>query len=813
MLNRRFISMLLASIFFLSSLFGSIAASAQGGDTTVYLPMISKPGTLTVGYPSEVGILSPFFYKNSYDLDIVNLTQINLLTTDRQGMVVENAVAGETRSFNGTPYTYTGASDVGIDLLSTGNTRYTFTLRSDLMFADGTPVNADDLIFTLYTFLDPTYDGSTALNSYPIVGLLDYQTQTTPEIYTKYETLFTSIYDAGKTHVWTPSDPWTQAQQADVWNRLDQDVVEEVGKIVDYVVYNYTDFYAWDYLGFTPQQVYANEGLQIAFGMTMWGFADTNTTSKRLTASCSGKKWNLNYEYPTRADYAAEIMLCYNDDYRAAFPYESVDGTDVYEKVKTDFIRYWGPLDPDMIGGIPNISGIQKLNQSTVIIEFEGFDTAGVYAFLEFPVTPLHYYGNAAKYNYSLNMFGFDFGDLSLQRSKDRAPMGAGPYQFDSQQSGVTILGVNRYYYKGAPNVDQIKFVTVSDDQLPSAINSDQIDLAEISYNRTLIENIYSINSNGELTGDVITTSKVDNLGYGYLGINAWTVKVGSAPSSDASRNLRKALSTILAVFRKPVTEAYYGLDGASILEYPIIRTSWGSPQPDDAGYREAFSVDVNGNPIYTSGMSQAQRVASAQQAALGFFQAAGFTVSNGMVVAAPAGAKLTYEIIIPGGGIGDHPAFGITAAARNILSEIGITLTINDCPNTDVFWDAIVSGTQELWAAAWSNFIDPDLFQVYHSSNIGGLPGSSESNHYHIQDPQLDQLIMEARSTDDQLLRQALYRQAFDIIMDWGVEVPNYNRKNFAVFSTQRIDTSTITPDITTFWSWQNDIENMRVK
>jgi hypothetical protein len=90
-------------------------------------------------------------------------------------------------------------------------------------------------------------------------------------------------------------------------------------KIVDYVVSNYADAYAWDYIGFTPDQVYANEGLQVALGMKMWGFADVNTTTKILTANYSGNTWNLNYEYPSQADYADEIMLCYNNDYRAAF--------------------------------------------------------------------------------------------------------------------------------------------------------------------------------------------------------------------------------------------------------------------------------------------------------------------------------------------------------------------------------------------------------------------------------------------------------------------------------------------------------------
>ena len=99
-------------------------------------------------------------------------------------------------------------------------------------------------------------------------------------------------------------------------------------------------------------------------------------------------------------------------------------------------------------------------------------------------------------------------------------------------------------------------------------------------------------------------------------------------------------------------------------------------------------------------------------------------------------------------------------------------------------------------------------MYQVYHSNNIPGLEGSSESNHYHIQDPELDQLIMDARKSDDQNYRKALYKEALEKIIEWAVEIPTYQRKNVIIFSTERINIDTLTPDITTFWGWMNDIE-----
>jgi len=530
-----------------------------------------------------------------------------------------------------------------------------------------------------------------------------------------------------------------------------------------------------------------------------------------MTGIYSSRTWDLNYEFPTQSDYIEEIQLCYNDDFIAAFPYESADGTDVFQEVREDFINYWGPLDPDMISGIPNIRGIKKVNDTTVTIEMEWFATNQIYT-LDIPITPLHYYGSSAKYNYEKNMFGFNFADLSLQRSKNYAPMGAGPYQFDSKQGDVNYLRANKYYYKGEPKINQIAFVKDAGPSLSVAISSGNLDLADYDNIPFGLDDIFNLNSNGELTGNVITTIKKERLYYEFIGINAKNVKVGDDPSSVASRNLRKALATIFAVHRKPAIEGYLSSDYMNVNEYPTIQSLWDSPQPGDSNYREAFSVDVNGDSIYTPGMTQEQRVAAAKQAALGFFEAAGFAVSGGDVVSAPRGAKLSHEIIIDAGGTGNHPSFGLLVAAQETLSEIGITLKINDPEDPNVLWDAVHNGTQELWAWSRSISIDPVLYSDYYSFNVVDQPDAYQSNYYYIRDPELDSLIVQAYSSD-QWTRKRLYQQAYDIIMDWGVEIPYSTWNGFFLFSTQRIDTDTITPDITPFWDWQNDIENMRMK
>ena len=88
--------------------------------------------------------------------------------------------------------------------------------------------------------------------------------------------------------------------------------------------------------------------------------------------------------------------------------------------------------------------------------------------------------------------------------------------------------------------------------------------------------------------GDKIIVNATDNLGYGYIGLNANTINVGGEPGSDASKNLRKALTTVLAVYRDVAIDSYYG-DAASVINYPISNTSWAAPQKSDADYEVAL--------------------------------------------------------------------------------------------------------------------------------------------------------------------------------------------------------------------------------
>ena len=402
-------------------------------------------------------------------------------------------------------------------------------------------------------------------------------------------------------------------------------------------------------------------------------------------------------------------------------------------------------------------------------------------------------------------MFCFTKGDLSDVRSVTTVPEGGGPYRFVSYSGGTVTLESNPNYWKGQPKIRYIQFREGQEADNVSGVVAGTIDITDPSYSTETAKAIAQANG-GAISGNVIVSRMVANLGYGYVGINAKNVCVGGQSGSKESKSLRKAIATMISVYRDVAVDSYYG-EYANVINYPISDTSWAAPRVTDEGYRVAFSVDAEGNPIYTDDMDAQSRYAAAKEAALGYFRAAGYTLSDGRITKAPEGAKMAYEVLVGAGGTGDHPTFMALTLASEALKRIGFDLIVTDISNFSELTNAVNAGTAELFAMAWGATPDPDLYQVYHSQ------GGSNEKSYWLKDDELDELILMARQSTDQAYRKTLYKACLEIIADWAVEIPVYQRQNVFIFSSQRIDMNTLTPDITTFWGWENDIEKLQMR
>lgn len=759
------------------------ANTETGASESTEVSTSTGADTLVVGKDTFGSKFSPFFATLAYDKDVSDMVSIGLLASDREGNIVMKGIEGETIAYNGTDYTYNGIADCDVTQNDDGTVVYDFTLRDDIKFSDGEPLTADDVIFSMYVFADPTYDGAATFYTLPIKGMEDYRSG--------MDSLGNIILAAGRDN--TDFTTFTEDQMNAYWAAVDEEGEKFAQDIVDYCVANYPDY------------LESVGNSEVALGMFAWGVGDVNDDGTVLTGAGTGTEYNI--ADLTIADYWTELQAKYENDLVTMSETEAA-GDDLFTMLNEDY--------PEFTQGITtgdsaaNISGIEKTGDYSLRVTMDKFDAVAIYQ-LGVAVAPLHYYGDTSKYDYDNNMFGFTKGDLSIVKDKTTQPLGAGPYKFDSYENGVVTFTANENYYKGEPKIKTILFKETPESDKLTGVASGTFDISDPSMSVDVLKNIKNYNSNGEVTGDVLTTDLVDNLGYGYIGINANVVKVGDDKASEASKDLRKAFATIFAAYRDTVINSYYG-EMATVIQYPMSNTSWAAPKPADEGYQIAYSVDADGNSIYTADMTDEQKYEAALQASISFFKAAGYTFdeATGKFTAAPEGAEMTYEVIIPGGGTGDHPAFGILTAAKEALATIGITLQINDPSDSSVWNNALEANTAEMWAGAWSATVDPDMYQIYHSDNANGK--GTNSNHYSIEDADLDEMIIAARNSADQSYRKATYKECLETILDWGVEIPTYQRQNAVVISTERVNVSTMTPDITTFWGWTNDIEKLEM-
>lgn len=716
----------------------------------------SAPANDTLVASVEQGLegkFSPFFALAANDVTIDEMVRVYTLEVDRVGNPILKGIEGETRSYNGTDYTYYTASDIEITENDDGTVYYDMTIRDDIQFTDGHVADIDDVIFSMYVLLDPTYDGNVTLYSTPIEGLDAYRNGMEP--------LYSLLIKAGEDN--TDFTNWDEATQKAFWE-TDFPAAQEgfAQAILDYCIANGL----------------AAEGDPVEAITPNWGFETA--------------------EGATVQDFFNVMLEKYEGDYNALSDAEQADG-----------VTIWGLLDPAYHVGVEtgdsaqNISGIQRTGDYSMRVVATNVDATMIYQ-LQVPIAPMHYYGDESLYDYENNSFGFPKGDLSGVKEKTGKSLGAGPYIIKDYSNGVVYMDANPNYFKGAPKIAHLNFMEAAEADKVTGITAGTMDITDPSYSTDIASQVADINGTEDLDGPQITTRLIDYRGYGYVGLAANNVKVGSDPASDESRNLRKAIATVIAAYRDEGIDSYYG-NTASVINYPISNTSWAAPQVTDDGYQIAYSVDVEGNPIYTDGMSTEDRYAAALEAALGYLEAAGYTVEDGKVTAAPSGAKLEYQVNIGAGGAGDHPSFLILKNASDALATIGITLTVNDLANSSDLYASYQTGVADMWCAAWQASSDPDMFQLYHSDG--------STNYYQIDDADLDEMIEAARLSTDQTYRKGLYKAAMEIIMDWGVELPVYQRSECVMMSSERVNVDTLPQDMTPYLSWTQEVQNIEMK
>ena len=155
-------------------------------------------------------------------------------------------------------------------------------------------------------------------------------------------------------------------------------------------------------------------------------------------------------------------------------------------------------------------------------------------------------------------------------------------------------------------------------------------------------------------------------------------------------------------------------------------------------------------------------------------------------------GGKTAFTAYVLGNGTGSHPAAKALNDASALLSEIGISLDVKDVADASIIWNAVSEGTHEIWAGAW----DESLISVY-----------SADSYYGINDNAIAERASEASTVSE-------YKELYDsLFSEWAVDIPCYRRQSCTVFSSLRVDMTSLPEAMTEYYGWDNEIEKITMK
>lgn len=303
--------------------------------------------------------------------------------------------------------------DVAADL-----TRYTAQMNNDPVFADGAPITAQDLLFSLYVYLDPSYPEE-SLPSIP--GLESYRRQISAERLQAASETMSAIRAAGSNHKWSAEDPWSESLQKTYWQLQSQysaacarEFPPCAQSIVDYCS-EMLSFDPQGAFGYTSEEIAGDEGLRVAYAMLQWGYATAN--GNLLTARRSGLSWPLEAGKPSVDDFADELSLAYGGDLGACW---AVESTGLYEPKLPDvaeafLTHYLGNTRDSVI----SISGIRLTDDGKLEIDIEGIDMHMAEFLFARPVLSLNAQGDASLWSPETGLYGHPFGDISAVKSFD----------------------------------------------------------------------------------------------------------------------------------------------------------------------------------------------------------------------------------------------------------------------------------------------------------------------------------------------------------------------------------------------------------
>ena len=439
--------------------------------------------------------------------------------------------------------------------------------------------------------------------------------------------------------------------------------------------------------------------------------------------------------------------------------------------------------------GTVSVEGEYDVLQITI----DGIDPKAIWNFA-ITVAPQHYYGEGSSVGVDIanNKFGVEFAsydfmtDIVQSTRNIKIPMGAGSYKATNtknsdEPSESDFYTNNVVYFKANENfetvgegienakIEKIRYQVVSSQNAISALEEGNVHYISPSLTTDNYEKLEALSSKG------MVTVSTDQLGYGYIGINAKEIN---------DINLRKA---IMCAMNTSLALDYYRAGTAEQIYWPMSKVSWAYPDGEDA--------NDNGYDYPQIGTwSEEIAIANIEK----YMQEAGVSAGD---------SQLSVKFTIAGSSLQDHPTYKVFRDAATILNDLGWDVEVV-CDTQAL--TKINTGSLAVWAAAWSSALDPDLYQVYHKDSTATstlawgynyLKTSGTAEELNILDD-LSELIDDARETNDQEERAELYQEAMEEILDLAIELPVYQRSVLYAYNSKVIDSSSIPEEINPYSS-----------
>ncbi len=793
------------------------------------------------------GLFNPFFYTSAPDGTIVAMTQIGMLSSKYVDGAVEVAY-GEDEAVVVKDYEIVENDD--------DTTTYNFVIKNGIKFSDGHPLTMEDVLFNYYVYLDPVYTGSSTLYSTDIIGLSEYRTQTVGSASDDSDSLITSQatsranarinelinlfnseikasstkevgYDAMKVAITSYSV--SNGYKTAISNNPDEVTSKELLEDYEYALKLFKEELETDYVSAQesyidePYKSYEEFSDEIFCFMYTEGYVDVEyaegedgkidrtkieTLTPAYPSSIKSKEDAVNYVYNDKIARELDIILQY---WATATTLTTEFTAKAKEVILHENVSDDGKLAVESISGIVslghtdaagttiNVNGTDYKIASAhnddgtvanegeydvLSITIDGIDPKAIWNFA-ITIAPQHYYGEGSAVGVDIanNQFGvefasFDFMTDIIQSTRNiKIPMGAGSYkatntknsdtpsESDFYTNNVVYFKSNEYFNtvgEGIENakIEKIRYQVVSSANAIAALEEGNVHYISPSLTTDNYEKLEDLSSKGVVT---LTT---DQLGYGYIGINA-------AKVNDI--NLRKA---IMCAMNTSLALDYYRAGTAEQIFWPMSKVSW--------AYPTGASADDNGFDYPPLGVwSEDIAINNIEK----YMQEAGVSAGD---------SELSVKFTIAGSSLQDHPTYKVFRDAASLLNDMGWDVEVV-CDTQAL--TKINTGSLEVWAAAWSSALDPDMYQVYHKDSTAtstlawGYPylkTSGTAEELNILDD-LSDLIDEARETNDQAERAELYQEAMEEILDLAIELPVYQRSVLYAYNSKVIDSSSL--------------------